>query len=157
MIKDQSIFSWVIILLILITSSHDNVWISLGENCCWILLGLKGLIGLSLRTSFPFGSLRSWRYCVDARLKFGRRSWRLRRQISLDYITTALPPNLTRLLRNTASYAIHLGTPREVMLERHAKRDARARSEERNLPPLAARLARQKWRAYYDRLVAGGQ
>ena len=32
------------------------------------------LIGLSLLTSFPFGSLRSWRYCVDARLKFGRRS-----------------------------------------------------------------------------------
>ena len=29
----------------------------------------------------------------------------LRRQISLDYITTALPPNLTRLLDNTASYA----------------------------------------------------
>ena len=28
-----------------------------------------------------------------------RRSWRLRRQISLDYITTAPPPNLTRQLR----------------------------------------------------------
>ena len=33
----------MIILLILITSSHDNVWISLGENCCWSLLGLKGV------------------------------------------------------------------------------------------------------------------
>ena len=33
----------MIILLILITSSHDNVWVSLGENCCWSLLGLKGL------------------------------------------------------------------------------------------------------------------
>ena len=33
------------------------------------------------------------------------RSWQLRRQISLDYITTAPPPNLTRLLHNTASYA----------------------------------------------------
>ena len=44
LIKDQSIFSYVIILLILITSSHDNVWISLGENCCWSLLGLKGLM-----------------------------------------------------------------------------------------------------------------
>ena len=43
LIKDQSIFSWVIILLILITSSDDNVWISLGENCCWSLLGLTGL------------------------------------------------------------------------------------------------------------------
>ena len=31
------------ILLILITSFHDNVWILLGENCCWSLLGLKGL------------------------------------------------------------------------------------------------------------------
>ena len=34
-----------------------------------------------------------------------RRSWRLRRQNSLDYTTTAPPPNLTRLLHNTASYA----------------------------------------------------
>ena len=36
----------VTILLILITSSHDSVWILLGENCCWSLLGLKGLIVL---------------------------------------------------------------------------------------------------------------
>ena len=43
LIKDQSIFSSVIILLILITSSRDNVWILLGENCCWSLLGLRGL------------------------------------------------------------------------------------------------------------------
>ena len=35
----------MIILLILITSSHDNIWISLGENCCWSLLGLKELSG----------------------------------------------------------------------------------------------------------------
>ena len=34
----------VIILLILITLSLDNVWILLGENCCWSLLGLKGLM-----------------------------------------------------------------------------------------------------------------
>ena len=76
---------------------------------------------------YDVASLRSWRYCVGARLKFWRRSrvpkkgrrdeavemyfsrlrrsWRLRRQISLDYITTAPPPNLTRLLHNTASYA----------------------------------------------------
>ena len=33
----------MIIYLILITSSHDNVWRSLEENCCWSLLGLKGL------------------------------------------------------------------------------------------------------------------
>ena len=32
------------------------------------------LIGLSLPTSFPFGSLRSWRVAVGARLKFGRHS-----------------------------------------------------------------------------------
>ena len=34
----------MIILLILITLSLDSVWILLGENCCWSLLGLKGLI-----------------------------------------------------------------------------------------------------------------
>ena len=33
----------MIILLILITLSLDSVWILLGENCCWSLLGLKGL------------------------------------------------------------------------------------------------------------------
>ena len=44
MIKDQSTFSLVIILLILVTLSLDNVWTSLGENCCWSLLVLKGLI-----------------------------------------------------------------------------------------------------------------
>ena len=43
LIKDHGIFSVVIILLILITLSLNNVWISLGENCCWTLLGLKGL------------------------------------------------------------------------------------------------------------------
>ena len=34
----------VIIWLILITISLDNIWILLGENSCWSLLGLKGLI-----------------------------------------------------------------------------------------------------------------
>ena len=34
----------VIILLILITSSLDSVWILLGENCFWLLLAIKGLI-----------------------------------------------------------------------------------------------------------------
>ena len=33
----------MIILFILITLSLDNVWILLGENCCWSLLGIKGL------------------------------------------------------------------------------------------------------------------
>ena len=43
LIKDQSIFALVIILLILITFSFDNLWILLGENWCWSPLGLKGL------------------------------------------------------------------------------------------------------------------
>jgi len=43
----------VIIFYILTTLSLDNVWTLLGENCCWSLLGLKGLrkknkFGLSL-------------------------------------------------------------------------------------------------------------
>ena len=42
LIKDHEIFS-MIILLILITLSLDSVWILLGENWCWTLLGLKGL------------------------------------------------------------------------------------------------------------------
>ena len=41
--KDQGIFSLVIILLILITLSPENVWVMLGEILCWSLLGLKGL------------------------------------------------------------------------------------------------------------------
>ena len=41
--KDQGIFSLVIILLILITLSLENVWIMLGEIFCWSLLELKGL------------------------------------------------------------------------------------------------------------------
>ena len=32
------------IVLTLITISLGNIWILLGENCCWSLLGLKGLI-----------------------------------------------------------------------------------------------------------------
>ena len=41
LIKDHGIFSMMIILLILITLSLDSELISLGENCCWSLLGLK--------------------------------------------------------------------------------------------------------------------
>ena len=33
----------MIIFYILTTLSLDNVWTLLGENCCWSLLGLKGL------------------------------------------------------------------------------------------------------------------
>ena len=41
--KDQGIFYLVIILLILITSALENVWIMLEEILCWSLLELKGL------------------------------------------------------------------------------------------------------------------
>ena len=57
LIKHQGIFSFVIIFYILTTLSLDNVWTLLGENCCWSLLGLKGLSRLDLkkmyRLSFP--------------------------------------------------------------------------------------------------------
>ena len=70
-------------------------------------------------------SLRSGRYCVGAILKFWRQSRVPKKgsrdeaggfaardgsagQIALDYITTAPPPNLTRLLHNTTSYAGYL-------------------------------------------------
>ena len=43
LIKHQSIFSSVIIFYILTTLPLDNVWILLGENCCWSPWGLKGV------------------------------------------------------------------------------------------------------------------
>jgi len=43
LIKHQGIFSFVIIFYSLTTLSLDNVWTLLGENCCWSLLGFKGL------------------------------------------------------------------------------------------------------------------
>ena len=43
MIKDQSSFPQVIILLILTTFSLDCVLIMLRENWCWSLLGFKGI------------------------------------------------------------------------------------------------------------------
>ena len=83
------------------------------------------LISCSLCQSF--NSLRSWRYCVGARLTFWRRSRVPKKgsrdeaveiflaachQISLDYITTAPPPHLTRLLHNTARLVIQPIYPR---------------------------------------------
>ena len=65
--------------------------------------------GLSKRPD----SLRSWRYCVGAKLKFWRRS-RVPEKGSRDEaveflaaspLVTAPPSNLTRLLHNSASYA----------------------------------------------------
>ena len=43
LIKDQSIFSVLISLIIITPFSLEKVWISLAENCCWSLWGLKGL------------------------------------------------------------------------------------------------------------------
>ena len=59
---------------------------------------------------YPFGVSVTWKnnHCVGARLKFCRRSRVPKtgsRDEAVDYITTAPPPNLTRLLHNTASYA----------------------------------------------------
>ena len=42
--KDQSISLFRIILLTLTTSTCDCVYLLLGENGCWSLLGFKGLI-----------------------------------------------------------------------------------------------------------------
>ena len=53
LIKHQGIFSFVIIFYILTTLSLDNVWILLGENCCWSLLGLKGLSNVTGSFTLP--------------------------------------------------------------------------------------------------------
>ena len=52
LIKDQGIFSLVIILLILTASSLNNIWILLGENWSWSLLVLKGLTLLLVTSAF---------------------------------------------------------------------------------------------------------
>ena len=57
LIKDQGILFLVIILLTLITFSLANLWISLGENWCWSLLGLKGLINFF---QYVWESLRNY-------------------------------------------------------------------------------------------------
>ena len=49
--KDQGIFSLLIVLLILITLSLEKVWMMLGEILCWSLLGLNGLRGSRKRIS----------------------------------------------------------------------------------------------------------
>ena len=69
--------------------------------------------GFSLISWFNWDQLRWQKWAAFEKLWFsGRRyfsrlrcSWRLHRQISFDYITTVPPPNLTRLLHNTASNA----------------------------------------------------
>ena len=60
LIKDQGIFSLVITLLILITISLDNLWISLGENWCWSLFkDLKGYIINQTLTSISQSTIQS--------------------------------------------------------------------------------------------------
>lgn len=51
MFVDQSFSHLVMILLTLTTFSLDYVWILLGENWLWSLLGLKGLIVLCIKTT----------------------------------------------------------------------------------------------------------
>ena len=73
----------------------------------------KKFVGFSLIGWFNWDQLKWQKWAAFEKTWFSgrryfsrlRRSWQLRRQISLDCITTAPPPNLTRLLHNTASYA----------------------------------------------------
>ena len=73
----------VIILLILITFSLDDVWILFGENWCWSPLGLKGLnhllgdkpSGLSIGQGFWYFAEKSkisWDFQGQIRGKIGR-------------------------------------------------------------------------------------
>ena len=57
LIKHQGFFSFMIIFYILTTLSLDNVWTLLGENCCWSLLGLKGL-NIAITTAMIISSLK---------------------------------------------------------------------------------------------------
>ena len=58
LMKDQGIFSLVIILLILLTLSLENICIMLGENWCWSLIIQKlyyyGQFALSLGKESPY-------------------------------------------------------------------------------------------------------
>ena len=53
-LTDQRFFPFVIILLILIDFALDNLWILLGENWCWSLLGLK--------TTWPIQSVIAFKF-----------------------------------------------------------------------------------------------
>ena len=53
LLKDQSIFSLMITLLILVTFSRDCVLILFGENWCWSVLRLKGLWTLTFSLNWP--------------------------------------------------------------------------------------------------------
>ena len=53
LLKDQSIFSSMITLIILVTFSRDCVLILFGENWCWSVLRLKGLWTLTFSLNWP--------------------------------------------------------------------------------------------------------
>ena len=63
LMKDQGIFSLVIILLILLTLPLENGWIMLGENWCWSLIIQKPYyyrqFALSLGKESPYISVKS--------------------------------------------------------------------------------------------------
>ena len=72
----------VIILLILITFSLDDVWILFGENWCWSPLGLKGLnhllgdkpSGLSIGQGFWYFAEKKAKFCGILKGKFAEKS-----------------------------------------------------------------------------------
>ena len=71
------------------------------RNSPWPLACVAGGILWVRDWSFRGGAVFQKKGVGTRRLKYFSR---LRCQISLDYITTVLPPNLTRLLHNTANY-----------------------------------------------------
>ena len=72
------------------------------RNSPWPLACVAGGILWVRDWSFRGGAVFQKKRVGTRKVKYFSR---LRRQISLDYITTVLAPNLTRLLHNTASYA----------------------------------------------------
>ena len=76
----------VIILLILITFSLDDVWILLGENWCWSPLGLKGLnhllgdkpSGLSIGQGFWYFAEKKQNFAGFSRAN-SRKNWPISR------------------------------------------------------------------------------
>ena len=86
--------------------SHDIERFSLKLFC---FSQRQNLLQVNARTEGYWQvSLRSWRYCLGARLKFWRRSCDLKKGVGTRrlnfYFSRLTPPHLTRLLHNTASY-----------------------------------------------------
>ena len=57
------------------TSSHDIVWISLGENCCWSVLGLKRLITRKSWSCTSTGDREKNWLADDCDYNHGQKSW----------------------------------------------------------------------------------